>query len=136
MNNLYFTLFFLTFTFYGSAQSTTADTTDLYVINDNGRLVSITTGGNKKYAFFFRSLKSPRPNKELLFKSADEVVKFFEMCEKALALNKTFITSGFNISRNTLNKNVVRMNDKGGDYTLLKRETIELMREAYEKSTQ
>lgn len=134
MNNLYVSLFFLAFSFFGHCQSEVADTTDLYVINDNGRLVSITNEGNNKYAFFFRSLKSPRPQKELLFKSADELAKFFEICEKALATDKTYITSGFNISRNTLNKNVVRMNDKEGDYNLLKRETIQLMREAFEKS--
>ena len=109
------------------------DTIELYVINNTNSFVAIQSSVKTEYAFFYRDLKFLRTQRELNFKNAESLEKFFTICDKALATDKTHITQGYNISRNRLNKNVLRLNNKQGGYTLMKRETLEFLKEAYKK---
>ena len=106
----------------------TVDTVDLYVINSTNRLIALPNEGLTKYAYQYRDLKYLRTMRELKFQNAEAMEKFFGICDKALATDKTLITQGYNISRNRLNKNVIRLNNKENGYTLLKRETLEFMK--------
>jgi len=112
-----------------------ADTIDIYVINNTNRFVALPAEANTKYAFFYRDLKSLRTINELKFQNVTEVTKFFDTCEKALETGQLYVTQGYNISRNRLSKNVVRLNNKEGGYTLLKYATLEHMRKAFDKRT-
>ena len=105
------------------------DTTDIYVINTTNRLVALDSDS---YSFLYRNLKSLKKMRFLHFESTEDVVKFFDLCQKALDLDQGTITSNYNVSRNTVSKNVVRVNDKDGGYFLLKYSTLEHMRKAFE----
>jgi hypothetical protein len=108
-----------------------SDTVDLYVINNTNRLIAIEKNGASSFAFEYRDLKFLRTMRVLEFKNAEQLEKFFGICDKALATDKTYITQGYNISRNRLNKNVIRLNNKQEGYTLLKRETLEFMKSEF-----
>ena len=103
------------------------DTADIYVINNTNRLVSV---GADSYAFIYRDLKSLKQIRSFHFDSLDELEKFFDLCQKALDKDQGTITDAYNISRNKLSKNVVRINDKMGGYVLIKYSTLEHMRKA------
>lgn len=106
------------------------DTTDIYVINATNRLVAIDADS---YSFTYRDLKSLKERRSLYFETAADLEKFFELCQKALDKDQGTVTSDYNVSRNRLSKNVVRVNNKIGGYFLLKYTTLEHMRKAYEK---
>lgn len=110
------------------------DTTDLYVISNSSRFVELSGQGKSKYAFYYRDLKYVKEIRELKFYSVDEAIKFFNICQKALDTDKTYITKGYNISRNRISKNVLRLNNKDGGYTLMKRSTYEHIRDAFERT--
>jgi len=105
------------------------DTTDIYVINKTNRLVAIDSDS---YSFIYRDLKSVKQIRSFHFKSMTELEKFFNLCQKALDKDQGTVTSEYNVSRNKLSKNVVRVNDKNGGYVLLKYSTLEHMRKAVE----
>jgi hypothetical protein len=131
MKKYYFTLFLfvLSTTVFGQS-----DTTDLYVINKTNRFVAIQADGKKTYSFFYRDLKFLRETKEFSFKKVEDAVLFFDRCEKSLETDKTLVTEFYNVSRNKLNKNVVRVNNKEGGYVMIKYDTLTKMRRAFEKS--
>jgi hypothetical protein len=106
------------------------DTTDVYVINSTNRLVAIDSDS---YALIYRDLKSIKEIRSFHFESSADLEKFFELCQKALDLDQGTITDQYNVSRNTISKNVVRINDKKGGYILLKYSTLDHMRKAFEK---
>lgn len=106
------------------------DTTDVYVINNTNRLVSID--GNS-YAFIYRDLKSLKQIRSFHFSSKTELDKFFNLCQKALDQDQGTITASYNVSRNRISKNVVRINDKNDGYVLLKYDTLDHMRKAANK---
>lgn len=111
-----------------------ADTVELYVINKTNKFVGLPDEGSGKYSFFYRDLKYIKEIRELKFNSKEEVTKFFETCEKAMNTDKTYITQGYNVSRNKLSKNVLRLNNKDGGYYLLKEATLDNMKKAFENS--
>lgn len=119
-----FFIFFLAFNTYSQ------DTTDLYVINNTNRLVKL---GEGEYAFIYRDLKSLKEIRSIDFDSNDAMSKFFDLCFKALEKDQGTVTEHYNVSRNKLSKNVVRVNDKQGGYFLLKYETLEHMKSAFSK---
>lgn len=138
----YISLLLILLTFGAFAQESdslklnAADTTEIYVINSTTRFVALPNEGNTKYSFFYRDLKYIKTIRELKFQSAEDVNKFFDICEKALETDKTYITSGYNVSRNRLSKNVLRLNNKDGGYYLLKYDSLEKMRKAFNKYTE
>lgn len=107
------------------------DTTDIYVINKTNRLVSV---GSESYSFIYRDLKSLKQIRSFHFESKKDLFKFFNLCQKALEKDQGTITDDYNVSRNKLSKNVVRVNDKNGGYVLIKYVTLEHMRKAVEGS--
>lgn len=113
-----------------------ADTVDLYVINNTTRFIALPDEGSTKYAFFYRDLKYLKTVRELKFQSAEDVQKFFNTCDKALETDKTFVTQGYNVSRNRLSKNVLRLNNKDGGYYLLKFNSLEKMKSTFKKYTE
>lgn len=133
------TLILVVFSFGAFAQENdtpklnSADTTEIYVINSTTRFVALPNEGNTKYSFFYRDLKFLKIIRELKFQNSEEVNKFFDTCEKALETDKTFITQGYNVMRNKLSKNVLRLNNKDGGYFLLKYDSLEKMRKAFNK---
>lgn len=122
--------FFTTLCLLFSITSFAQDTTDVYVINETNRLVALEADS---YSFFYRNLKSLKETRTLHFESETELIKFFDLCQKALDKDQGTVTSSYNVSRNRLSKNVVRVNDKDGGYFLLKYTTLEHMRKAFEK---
>ncbi len=113
-----------------------ADTVDLYVINSTTRFIALPDEGSTKYSFFYRDLKYLKTIRELKFQSAEDVQKFFNTCDKALETDKTFVTQGYNVSRNRLSKNVLRLNNKEGGYYLLKYNSLEKMKSTFTKYTE
>lgn len=111
-----------------------ADTVDLYVINNTTRFVALPDEGSTKYSFFYRDLKYLKIIRELKFQSGSDVERFFNTCDKALETDKTFITQGYNVSRNRLSKNILRLNNKEGGYFLLKSASLEKMKSTFQKS--
>ena len=107
------------------------DTTDIYVINKTNRLVSIDSDS---YSFIYRDLKSLKHIRSFHFDTKADLDKFFNLCQKALEQDQGTITDTYNVSRNKLSKNVVRVNDKDGGYVLIKYLTLEHMRKAVEGS--
>jgi hypothetical protein len=103
------------------------DTTDIYVINKTNRLVSV---GTSSYSFVYRDLKSLKQIKSFHFETLVDLEKFFGLCQKALEKDQGTVTEKYNVSRNRLSKNVVRVNDKTGGYVLLKYSTLEHMKKA------
>jgi hypothetical protein len=106
------------------------DTTDIYVINKTNRLVAI---GTDSFSFIYRDLKSLKQIRSFHFETEDDLTKFFSLCFKALEKDQGTITDKYNVSRNNLSKNVVRINNKVGGYVLLKYTTLEHMQKALER---
>ena len=136
----YLLIIFIVCSIVGNAQEpeglkiNDADTIDLYVINSSTRFISLPDEGNTKYSFFYRDLKYLKIIRELKFQSGSDVERFFSTCDKALETDKTFITQGYNVSRNRLGKNILRLNNKEGGYFLLKSASLEKMKSTFQKS--
>jgi hypothetical protein len=109
------------------------DTTKIYVINNTNEFVQIKGGGYTTYSFFYRDLKYVKETRELVFKNKDKVNEFFDKAEKVLATDSGIITADYNLYRNKLSKNVLRLQNKVGGYVLLSRETLETMRSEFNK---
>lgn len=122
MKFLFTSIFFLVSIFCFSQ-----DTTDIYVINKTNRLVSIQPDS---YAFIYRDLKSLKQIRSFDFETKADLLKLFMLCQKALDKDQGTITSDYNVSRNKLSKNVVRIQDKKGSYVLLSYTTLDHMRNA------
>ena len=122
MKFLFTSIFFLVSIFCFSQ-----DTTDIYVINKTNRLVSIQPDS---YAFIYRDLKSLKQIRSFDFETKADLLKLFMLCQKALDKDQGTITSDYNVSRNKLSKNVVRIQDKKGSYVLLSYTTLNHMRNA------
>jgi hypothetical protein len=121
-----FTTFCLLVSIFGFGQ----DTTDIYVINKTNRLVAMQTDS---YAFIYRDLKSLKQIQSFDFETKADLLKFFKLCQKALDKDQTTITADYNVSRNRLSKNVVRIQNKEGGYVLLSYTTLDHMRSALER---
>lgn len=106
------------------------DTTDIYVINKTNRLVAIQSDS---YAFIYRDLKSLKQIRSFNFETKADLLAFFKLCQKALDKDQGTITSGYNVSRNRLSKNIVRIQDKKDGYVLLSYTTLDHMRSALER---
>lgn len=106
------------------------DTTDIYVINKTNRLVAIQSDS---YAFIYRDLKSLKQIRSFNFETKADLLTFFNLCQKALDKDQSTITSDYNVSRNRLSKNVVRIQDKKDGYVLLSYTTLDHMRSALER---
>ena len=61
------------------------------------------------------------------------MTEFFDKAEKVLATDSGIITADYNLYRNKLSKNVLRIQNKVGGYVLLSRETLETMRSEFNK---
>ncbi len=109
------------------------DTTKIYVINKTNEFVQIKGGGYTTYSFFYRDLKFVKETRELVFKNKDKVNEFFDKAEKVLATDSGIITADYNLYRNKLSKNVLRLQNKVGGYVLISRETLETMRSEFNK---
>lgn len=109
------------------------DTTKIYVINKTNEFVQIKSGGYTTYSFFYRDLKFVKETRELVFKNKEKVTEFFDKAEKVLATDSGIITADYNLYRNKLSKNVLRIQNKVGGYVLLSRETLETMRSEFNK---
>jgi sialic acid synthase SpsE len=121
-----FTSLFLLVSVFGFSQ----DTTDIYVINKTNRLVAIQSDS---YAFIYRDLKSLKQIRSFNFETKADLLTFFKLCQKALDKDQSTITSDYNVSRNRLSKNVVRIQDKKDGYVLLSYTTLDHMRSALER---
>lgn len=126
----YFLILLVIVAFNTSAQS---DTTKVYVINKTNELVQIKSGESTSYSFFYRDLKHVKEIRQLQFSNKAKLIEFFEKAEKVLAKNSGIITSEYNLYRNKLSKNVLRVQNKVGGYVLLSRETLEDMRSELNK---
>jgi hypothetical protein len=120
------TTFCLLVSIFGFGQ----DTTDIYVINKTNRLLAIETDS---YAFIYRDLKSLKQIQSFDFETKADLLKFFKLCQKALDKDQATITADYNVSRNRLSKNVVRIQNKEGGYVLLSYTTLDHMRSALER---
>jgi hypothetical protein len=109
------------------------DTTKIYVINNTNEFVEIKGGGYTTYSFFYRDLKFLKEKRELKFTNKTKVTEFFDKAEKVLATDSGIITADYNLYRNKLSKNVLRLQNKDGGYVLLSRETLETMRSEFNK---
>jgi len=123
-------IFLSTMAFTTLSQS---DTTKIYVINKTNEFVQIENGGYTTYSFFYRDLKFVKETRELVFKNKEKVNEFFDKAEKVLATDSGIIGSDYNLYRNKLSKNVLRLQNKEGGYVLLSRETLETMRAEFNK---
>ena len=123
-------IFLSTMAFTALSQS---DTTKIYVINKTNEFVQIENGGYTTYSFFYRDLKFVKETRELVFKNKEKVNEFFDKAEKVLATDSGIIGSDYNLYRNKLSKNVLRLQNKEGGYVLLSRETLETMRAEFNK---
>lgn len=123
-------LVFCSLAYFNFAQN---DTTKIYVINKTNRFVQIKSGGNTSYSFFYRDLKFVKETRELIFKNKEKVNEFFDKAEKVLATDSGIITAEYNLYRNKLSKNVLRLQNKVGGYVLISRETLETMRSEFNK---
>jgi hypothetical protein len=123
-------LFFLFFSFTSFAQ----DTTNIYVISNTNRLARIDLDGKSTYILEFRNLKKLNETAVITFGKKDGVFKFFDTCEKVLNTDVKVVGEHYNVVRNKVDKNTVRVDTKGVTaYLLLKRETLDNMRSAMEK---
>jgi len=119
-----------TVVFTGFSQN---DTTKIYVINKTNEFVQIKGGGYTTYSFFYKDLKFMKETRELVFKNKEKVNEFFDKAEKVLATDSGIIGAEYNLYRNKLSKNVLRLQNKVGGYVLLSRETLETMRSEFNK---
>ena len=126
----YFLILLVIVAFNSSAQS---DTTKVYVINKTNELVQIKSGESTSYSFFYRDLKHVKEIRQLQFSNKAKLIEFFEKAEKVLETDSGIITSEYNLYRNKLSKNVLRVQNKVGGYVLLSRETLEDMRSELNK---
>lgn len=123
-------ILFAAFSFSLTAQT---DTTRIYVINKTNEFVQIKNGGNTTYSFFYRDLKFVKETRELKFSNKAKVNEFFDKAEKVLATDSGIITADYNLYRNKVSKNVLRLQNKDGGYVLISRETLETMRSEFNK---
>lgn len=110
-----------------------SDTVKIYIINNTNRFVQVKTPEKIHYSFFYRDLKHMKETRELIFPNKQEVNEFFDKAEKVLATDAGIITSKYNLYRNKLNKNTLRLQNKEGGYVLISRETLETMRKEFDK---
>lgn len=119
------TLLFILIGFATMAQ----DTTDVYVINNTNRLAQI----GDSYSFFYRDLKYVKEIRELKFDDQTDFVEFVEKAYKVLDKNIELIAKGYSLKRNAMSKNVLKIRNKDGGYVLIKRGTLDNMKEAIER---
>ncbi len=110
-----------------------SDTTMIYSINKTNQFVQVKTPEKTHYSFFYRDLKFMKETRELIFATKQDVNEFFDKAEKVLATDSGIITSEYNLYRNKLNKNTLRLQNKKGGYVLISRETLETMRKEFNK---
>ena len=110
-----------------------SDTTMIYNISKTNYFVQVKTPEKTHYSFFYRDLKHVKETRELVFANKQEVNEFFDKAEKVLATDSGIITSKYNLYRNKMNKNTLRLQNKEGGYVLISRETLETMRKEFEK---
>lgn len=125
-----FLILLIAVSFNLTAQS---DTTKIYVINNTNEFVQIKSGGNTTYSFFYRDLKFVKETRELKFSNKTKVNEFFDKAEKVLATDSGILTADYNLYRNKVSKNVLRLQNKEGGYVLISRETLETMRSEFNK---
>lgn len=113
-----------------SVLSYAQDTTEIYVINKTNRFTKI----GDSYSFFYRDMKYVKEIRELKFDSKDDALAFFEKAYKVLDTDVDLITKGYNLMRNNLSKNVLKLRNKDGGYFLIKRSSLDHMKEAVEKN--
>lgn len=127
MKHLLFALFLVVsgFTF---AQ----DTTNVYVINNTNRLIRISqSNGPSTYVIEYRNLKKLNDTASVYLGRKEDVYKFFNTCEKVLNTDTRIIGEHYNVNRNKVDKNTVKVDNKmEGAYFLVKRETLENMKSA------
>lgn len=126
-------LLFILFSSYTLTLNAQSDTTKIYVINKTNEFVQIKSGGNTTYSFFYRDLKFVKETRELKFSNKTKVNEFFDKAEKVLATDSGILTADYNLYRNKLSKNVLRLQNKDGGYVLISRETLETMRSEFNK---
>ena len=105
------------------------DTTNLYVINNTNRLTQI----GDSYSFFYRDLKNVKIIRELKFATKVELDEFFEKAYSVLDTDVALITQGYNLMRNKMNKNVLKIRNKELGYVYIKRGTLDNMKTAANK---
>lgn len=134
----FFALSFSTLAFSQGTDSLSAvssvdayDTVDIFVLSKNSRFAELKWDGKSKYIFSYRDLKYIKEIRELVLDDADEAIKFFNTCQKALDTDKTYITHGYNVMRNRVSKNYLRLQNKDGGYTQISRDTFDDMKEAF-----
>ena len=110
-----------------------SDTTMIYSISKTNQFVQVKTPEKTHYSFFYRDLKFMKETRELIFATKQDVNEFFDKAEKVLATDSGIITSEYNLYRNKLNKNTLRLQNKKGGYVLISRETLETMRKEFDK---
>lgn len=110
------------------------DTTDIYVLSSSNRLIQIKKDTQISYSLEYRNLKKLNETVSIDFGKKENVYKFFETCEHVLNTDTRIVGERYNIGRNKIDKNTVKVdNKKGGAYCLIKRETLENMRSAMDK---
>ena len=110
------------------------DTTDVYVLSSSNRLIQIKKDAQISYSLEYRNLKKLNETVSIDFGKKENVYKFFETCEHVLNTDTRVVGERYNIGRNKIDKNTVKVdNKKGGAYCLIKRETLENMRSAMDK---
>ena len=110
------------------------DTTDIYVLSSSNRLIQIKKDAQISYSLEYRNLKKLNETVSIDFGKKENVYKFFETCEHVLNTDTRIVGERYNIGRNKIDKNTVKVdNKKGGAYCLIKRETLENMRSAMDK---
>lgn len=113
------------------------DTTDIYVINSTNRLARLDHEGKTTYILEFRNLKKLNETAVIQFGKKDGVEKFFETCERVLNTDMKVVGEHYNVSRNKVDKNTIKVETKGVTaYVLIKRETLENMRSAMQNEGQ
>ena len=126
-------LLLILFSAFSLSLTAQSDTTKIYVINKTNEFVQVKSGGNTTYSFFYRDLKFVKETRELKFSNKAKVNEFFDKAEKVLATDSGILTSDYNLFRNKLSKNVLRLQNKEGGYVLISRETLETMRSEFNK---
>ena len=121
---------FILFSFNAISQ----DTSDVYVINNTNRLVSVESDQGTGYVFFYRNLSKIGTTDFIPFEDNEAMISFFNTCLRSLDEDKLLMTQGYSISRNKLSKKVAKVRKKDGGYFLLKRDTLDAIRDAYARS--
>ncbi len=126
-------LILYSFLFLSTQLDAQSDTVKIYIISNTNKFVQINTPEKTHYSFFYRDLKHVKETRELIFPNKQEVNEFFDKAEKVLATDSGIITSKYNLYRNKVNKNTLRLQNKEGGYVLISRETLETMRKEFDK---